>query len=235
VKGPSRQVIDAGLRVTVTPSIPGTEDLQVAHPQSSDPDHGSATAGQEYADRLSRLATARWKTWLDVQRPYRWNIRRLNLGRVLDIGCGIGRNLAHLDGNAVGIDHNETSVKTARDRGLVAFTPAEFRDSRYDVEDGFDALLLAHVVEHVSYEVGLHLLREYLPLLRPGGRVVLICPQERGWATDATHVRFVDFDDLARLIRDAGLQHERQYSFPFPRVAGRVFPYNEFVVVARKP
>jgi hypothetical protein len=25
----------------------------------------------------------------------------------------------------------------------------------------------------------------------------------------------------------------RQYSFPFPRPAGRVFPYNEFVTLAR--
>ena len=203
-------------------------------PQSSDRELGSETADHHYTERLNRLATARWKTWLDVQRPYRWNVRRLNLGRVLDVGCGIGRNLSHLDGNAVGIDHNATSVQTARDRGLTAFTPAEFRGSRFDVEGGFDALLLAHVVEHVSYDVGLQLLREYLPLLRPGGRVVLICPQERGWATDATHVRFVDFDDLARLIRDAGLRQERHYSFPFPRLAGRFFPYNEFVAIAGK-
>jgi SAM-dependent methyltransferase len=206
----------------------------VADPQSSVPQSGSATAGHEYAERLSRLAGARWKDRLDVQRPYRWNLRRLNLGRVLDVGCGIGRNLAHLDGNAVGIDHNAISVKTARDRGLVAYTPAEFRGSGFDIEGAFDSLLLAHVAEHVSHEVAVGLLRDHLPLLRSGGRVVLICPQERGWATDATHVRFVDFDDLARLIRDVGLRQERVYSFPFPRPAGRFFPYNEFVVVARK-
>src|SRR3954454_7927485 len=135
--------------------MPGTKDLQVAHPQSSDPEHGSATADQDYTERLNRVAAARWKTWLDVQRPYRWNVRRLNLGRVLEIGCGIGRNLAHLDGNAVGIDHNETSVQIARDRGFTAYNPAKFRGSPFDVPGAFDALLLAHVVEHVSHEVAL--------------------------------------------------------------------------------
>jgi len=27
----------------------------------------------------------------------------------------------------------------------------------------------------------------------------------------------------------------RQYSFPFPRFAGKAFPYNEFVTLARVP
>jgi hypothetical protein len=64
--------------------------------------------------------------------------------------------------------------------------------------------------------------------------VVFICPQEKGWATDDTHIRFVDFDGLQALCRDLGLTVERQFSFPFPRPAGRVFPYNEFVLVAHR-
>jgi hypothetical protein len=71
--------------------------------------------------------------------------------------------------------------------------------------------------------------------VRAGGKVVFICPQERGWRTDPTHVRFVDFDDLEETCRLAALQVDRRYSFPFPRWAGRVFPYNEFVLVARVP
>ena len=39
---------------------------------------------------------------------------------------------------------------------------------------------------------------------------------------------------LARLARDAGLETVRSFSFPFPRVAGRLFTYNEFCLVARK-
>src|SRR4051794_27828148 len=77
-----------------------------------------STEDAAYAYRLARLETVWWKRWLDVQRPYRWNLRRLEPGFTLDIGCGLGRNLSHLGGDGVGIDHNEESVATARARGL---------------------------------------------------------------------------------------------------------------------
>ena len=48
---------------------------------------------------------------------YRWNLRRLDLGFTLEIGCGIGRNLEHLDGNGIGIDHNEEAVRIAHTGG----------------------------------------------------------------------------------------------------------------------
>ena len=52
-----------------------------------------------------------WKKLLDVQAPYRWNLQRLKLGLTLEIGCGIGRNLMHLKGQGIGIDHNFQSVE----------------------------------------------------------------------------------------------------------------------------
>ena len=74
------------------------------------------TADDDYARRLVGLEGARWKRLLNVQAPYRWNLRRHRLGRTLDIGCGIGRNLSALDPGSVGVDHNELSVRTARQR-----------------------------------------------------------------------------------------------------------------------
>src|SRR5712691_2234266 len=90
---------------------------------------GAATHGKEYAERLIRLQTAPWKRWLDVQALHRWNLRRLDPGFTLDIGCGIGRNLLHLRGHSVGVDINEHCVRAARARGLTAFTPGELRQS----------------------------------------------------------------------------------------------------------
>jgi hypothetical protein len=73
-----------------------------------------------------------------------------------------------------------------------------------------------------------------LPFLEPDAVVVLICPQERGFASDPTHTVFVDQAALAGLAAELGLRTERQFSFPLPRRAGKVFTYNEFVTVARR-
>jgi SAM-dependent methyltransferase len=199
------------------------------------PDDVPATAGTDYADRLRRLETARWKRVLDVQAPYRWNIRRLDLGRTLDVGCGLGRNLAHLGGNGVGVDHNPTSVAIARQRGLEAYTVEEFLATEHARPGAFDGLLAAHLVEHMPEGEAREVVGAYLPYLRPGGRAVFVTPQEKGYTTDATHVRFCGFEEVGALATDLGLTVERNYSFPFPRPVGKVFAYNEFVVVARKP
>jgi SAM-dependent methyltransferase len=193
-----------------------------------------STEGREYADRLLRLEQVWWKRLLDVQRPYRWNLRRLVEGRVLDVGCGIGRNLLALPG-AVGVDHNADSVAVARSRGCTAYTVEQFRQSEDARPAGFDTLLLAHVVEHMARAEAVALLREYLPQLKPAGRLVLICPQEKGYASDSTHVEFLDLEAMGDLCRQVGATVERQLSFPFPRAAGKAFTYNESVVVARLP
>jgi SAM-dependent methyltransferase len=197
---------------------------------------GGATHTKEYAERLIRLQTARWKQWLDVQALHRWNIRRLDPGLTLDIGCGIGRNLQHLLGRSVGVDINEHCVRAARARGLTAFTPDEFqRSAEYNQPGRFDAILLAHVAEHMTEDQVVALLQEYESLARSGGRLILIAPQEAGFRSDPTHVELMDFIRLARIADRLGFQPERAFSFPFPRWVGSFFRYNEFVVVSRKP
>ena len=193
------------------------------------------TQGADYTDRLHRIGGVWWKRVLDVQAPYRWNLRRLDLGRTLDVGCGIGRNLAHLGSNGVGVDHNPTSVAACRSMGLEAYTVEEFFQSERARPDTFDGILMAHVLEHLQEDEAMAILASYLPFLRAGGRVVFITPQLRGYASDASHVRFVGFEEASALAGRLGLVVDRRYSFPFPRIAGRAFTYNEFITVARKP
>lgn len=203
----------------------------------------SDTTAQAYTDRLAALEQARWKQLLDVQAPYRWNLRRL-LGerRVLDVGCGIGRNLAHLSAGSVGVDHNRHSVRTCQDRGLTAYTDEEFLALPPDRRGRFGGLLAAHLVEHLPPGGAAEVLAPYLDYLDGPGdsnpdrqaRVVLICPQQRGFASDPTHTVYFDQGRLARLCAELGLVVDRQFSFPFPTWVGRVFTYNEFVTVARR-
>ena len=192
-----------------------------------------STSNAAYSQRLQRLSVrgGRLRKVIDPQIPYRWNLRRMQPGFVLDIGCGIGRNLAHLNGHGVGVDHNPTSVAACVSAGLTAFSPDDFEQSRYAASDTFDTVLLAHVIEHMTEAEAHDLISTYLAYLRPGGRVILITPQERGQASDSTHVRFVDRAAVHGLAGQLGLGVVALRSFPLPRVAGRVFTYNETVAV----
>ena len=197
-------------------------------------EQGINTQDRSYTDRLLTKESPLWKKLLDVQAPYRWHLHRLDLGFTLDLGCGLGRNLINLNGNGVGIDHNAHSVELARSRGLLAFTPVEFQRSEFNKPDRFNSILLSHVAEHMTAGEALELLTYHLPLLKPNGKVVLICPQDYGYRSDPTHVQFMDFTKLSSIACEAGLIPEKEYSFPFPRPFGHVFKYNEFVSISRK-
>ena len=193
-----------------------------------------STQDPGYAVRLVAMQLAGWKKILDVQAPYRWHLRHLNLGFALDIGCGLGRNLVNLNGHGVGIDHNSDLIEIARSRGLNAFDPKEFRESPFNAPNRFDSILLAHVVEHMTEREAAKLLDDYLHVLKPRGRVILITPQESGYRSDPTHVQFMDFEALRRIACAARLVHVKEYTFPLPRFSGHFFRHNEFVSVSKK-
>ena len=186
----------------------------------------------DYTRRLQRLSGRRWKRF--VPNPYRWNVRRLATGRVLDVGCGIGRCLAFIRPRGVGVDPNATAVAACREKGLQAYRPEEFATVYGSDPAGrkFDTLLCSHVLEHLDEQTGVDLIASYLPYLAAHGRVVLINPQERGQRSDLTHVRLIDSEAIARLADQCGLVVERISSFPLPRYFGRWFIYNETVTIA---
>jgi len=182
-----------------------------------------------YAARLAALERQWWKRLLP--NPYRWHIRRVCQGRVLDVGCGIGRCLAFLGGRGVGVDPNPAAVEIARARGVEAYTPDEL--AGMDDAAEFDTLLCSHVLEHLSRDDGVELLRTWLPRLRRNGRVVLICPQERGQRSDPTHVRFVGEAQMRELAAAIGVIDVTVRSFPLMRWFGRWWVHNETVLGGR--
>ncbi len=195
----------------------------------------SNTQDREYTNTLIKKQIVGWKRFVDVQAPYRWNLQRLKPGLTLDIGCGIGRNLINLKGQGIGIDHNLNSVEVSRSLGFTAFTPEEFKNSTFNTSQRFDSLLLSHVAEHMNQQEVVKLLRGYINLLKPQGKLIIITPQEVGYQSDSTHVEFMDFLKLRQVTSQLGFKVLQEYSFPFPRVAGRFFIYNEFISVSCPP
>jgi SAM-dependent methyltransferase len=194
-------------------------------------EHGvPSTASGRYTSRLVRLESVWWKRLLNVQAPYNWNLRRVVRGPVLDVGCGIGRHLGLLPKGSMGVDHNPESVRVCVDRGLTACLASEL----VSAPETFGTLLFSHVVEHMTFDSAVALVAEYLRYLRPGGRVLLITPQRKGFASDATHVEYFDLAKLRRLADRLKLTTTRQYSFPLPAAFGACFTHNEFHSVAEK-
>ena len=86
----------------------------------------------------------------------------------------------------------------------------------------------------MQHDDAAELISAHLDLLRPGGQVILITPQEAGFRSDQTHVEFVDCAGLEQLLVHVGCAEFRCFSFPFPRVFGKLFRYNEFVGIGRR-
>jgi SAM-dependent methyltransferase len=194
----------------------------------------SQTAEQRYTDLLVSLET-RWTGRL-CQIPFGWHVRFLKLGFTLDVGCGIGRNLLHLGGDGIGIDVSLSSLAVCRQRGLTVFTPEKFEASVYNRPGRFDSLLLAHVCEHMTEKEAIELVTRYTRLVKPSGRLVLITPQEAGFAQyPEDHVEFMDLVSLRRIAAAVGFASKASYSFPLPRPLGRLLRSNEFVMIATRP
>jgi 2-polyprenyl-3-methyl-5-hydroxy-6-metoxy-1,4-benzoquinol methylase len=101
-------------------------------------------------------------------------------GRLLEVGCGNGRQLERLaqaGWKVEGLDFDERAVQTARKLGLDVKT-GDLESARYP-DAHFDAVILSHVIEHVPDPVGL--LAECRRVLRPGGQLVLATPNSDSW------------------------------------------------------
>lgn len=96
-------------------------------------------------------------------------------GHVLEIGCGNGSLLTHLQSlgwSAHGVESDRTAATIAQERGLdIAYGEL----AAQSFEPGtFDAIVMNHVIEHVADPAAL--LLQCRRLLKPGGQLVVLTP-----------------------------------------------------------
>jgi SAM-dependent methyltransferase len=132
---------------------------------------------QQVYDELYRLEDSHW--WFKGRRAViRALLDRAELPerpRILDAGCGTGRNLADLGalGPATGVDDSERAVEFCRERGLTDVRQASLTELPFE-DASFELILLADVIEHVSDDAGA--LRELRRVAAPGCSLLLTTP-----------------------------------------------------------
>lgn len=142
--------------------------------------------------------------------------------RILDVGCGVGENLARLTrygGRAHGIDPNLPRLKDAR---AVAPVAAAFGEGLPWADDSFDMVYVSHVFHHASDLDAA--LSEVERVLAPGGVLFAIesvddSPLMRlarwiqpRWQGDDVYTRF-KFDELVARVNQHGLTVARGETF----------------------
>lgn len=137
--------------------------------------------------------------WFRARRTVIWALLRRagvdSVPRLLDAGCGTGRNLVEFGrlGIAEGIDVSPQAVDFCRSRGLEGVRQGALEELPF--EDGrFDLLLATDVIEHLDDDR--HALLELRRVARPGARLVVTVPAYR-WLWSQ---------------HDTSLQHRRRYT-----------------------
>lgn len=112
--------------------------------------------------------------------------------RVLDVGSGFGRKMRLLQrlgfSQVEGVEMNPAQVERARRDGLPVHQAEEFL--RAGAPGSHDLLVMAHVIEHFSFDSLLEFMDAYLDRLRPGGWLLVVSPLlHKDFFLDLDHVK----------------------------------------------
>jgi SAM-dependent methyltransferase len=146
-------------------------------------------------------------------------IERLRLparARILDAGCGSGRNMVELarHGQVTGIELSPTSLALARERHVGEAVEGSITELPFPA-DSFDLAVCLDVIEHLADDRSA--LRELRRVVTPGGVLVVTVPAYQWlWSQHDEinhHHRRYNRTMLLAAASDAGWQHTRTTHF----------------------
>lgn len=124
---------------------------------------------------------------------------------VLDVGCGPGLDLVELGREiAVGIDASRAMCTAARTRGAVARATANLLPF---ADEGFGGVRADRVLQHLEHPT--ECLHELVRVCRPGGRVVVVDPDQGTLSITVPGIPQEMTDRVAHLRREVGYRNGR--------------------------
>lgn len=146
---------------------------------------------------------------------------------ILDVGCGEGLYLSYLrqhDIKAKGIEAHPATAKRAQAKNLDVVVGDAFRVLP-KLRGRSGAVVISHLIEHLSGDQAARLIRLAYNCLRPGGRILILTPNPRNIKTlawtfweDPTHVRPYSLPALSRLFDEAGFRVIELKELPGPPI-----------------
>ena len=136
--------------------------------------------------------------------------------RILDAGCGSGRNMVELarQGTVTGVELSETSASLARDREVGEVIEGSVLEMPFG-PDSFDLAVSLDVVEHLQDDLGA--LRELRRVVAPGGSLLVTVPAYQwlwsGHDEINHHHRRYTRRSLQRVAEQAGWEQTRTTYF----------------------
>jgi len=136
--------------------------------------------------------------------------------RILDAGCGSGRNMVELArrGTVTGVELSSPSVEKARERGCGEVIEGSVLEMPF-ADASFDLAVSLDVIEHLEDDLGA--LRELRRVVAPGGALLLTVPAYQwlwsGHDEINHHQRRYTMRSLRTVAEQAGWQQERTSYF----------------------
>ncbi len=172
----------------------------------------------EYELQTHRVEDRHW--WYSGRRQVlEQTIRHLALpprARILDAGCGSGRNMVDLAryGEVTGVEISATSAEVARGRHVGEVVEGSVMEMPFP-SDSFDFALCLDVIEHLEDDCGG--LRELRRVLAPGGALLVTVPAYQwlwsGHDEINQHHRRYSRATLQRAARESGWECARTTHF----------------------
>jgi len=173
-----------------------------------------------YRDKIHRRYPEVWDVPLIKKRSHLLRDTLRNGTNLLDIGAGMKGMKGEIEKLGVKLAYKSMDVDRSNQHDY------------YDVEsinEKFDATIMFEVIEHMSLQEGLELLKKLYAITNERGIIILSTPNifnPARYMRDATHQTFYAYDELCGLLNIAGFDVKevyRSYNDAFHRYLCRVY------------